>query len=54
MVAVIQLAITAGASVGGFLFDRSGYQSAFTAAALVLCGSALFALVAYIMRARRS
>src|SRR3954463_650092 len=50
MVAVIQLAITAGASIGGFLFDRSGYQSAFTAAALVLCGSGLLALGAYMVR----
>jgi predicted MFS family arabinose efflux permease len=52
MVAVIQLAITAGASVGGLLFDHSGYQSAFIAAAVVLCGSALLASAAYIMRGR--
>ncbi len=43
MVAVIQLAITAGASVGGILFDASGYQSAFGLSAAVLCGSALLA-----------
>ena len=29
MVAVIQLAITLGASAGGMLFDRWGYQSTF-------------------------
>ena len=43
MVAVIQLAITAGASAGGFLFDRSGYQSTFALSAAILCGSALLA-----------
>src|SRR4051794_23913606 len=43
MVAVIQLAITAGASLGGLLFDSSGYQSAFIAAAILLCGSGLLA-----------
>lgn len=41
MVAVIQLAITAGASAGGFLFDRSGYQGTFALSAAILCGSAL-------------
>jgi predicted MFS family arabinose efflux permease len=43
MVAVIQLAITAGASLGGFLYDSSGYRSAFIAAAILLCGSGLLA-----------
>ena len=32
MVAVIQLAITVGASVGGLLFDGSGYRATFGAA----------------------
>ena len=50
MVAVIQLAITAGASLGGFLFDSRGYQSAFTAAAVVLCASGLLAWAAYMRR----
>jgi len=36
MVAVIQLAISLGATVGGLLFDRSGYQSTFVASAAVL------------------
>ena len=45
MVAVIQLAITVGASVGGMLFDRMGYQSTFLASALLLTGSALAALI---------
>jgi predicted MFS family arabinose efflux permease len=44
MVAAIQLAITAGASLGGLLFDRSGYQSTFVASAALLVGAALVAL----------
>lgn len=36
MVAVIQLAIALGSTVGGLLFDRSGYQSTFVASAAVL------------------
>jgi len=39
-----QLAITAGASLGGLLFDRSGYQSTFVASAGLLGGAALLAL----------
>ncbi|MEA3140748.1 MAG: hypothetical protein QOK23_2917 [Gammaproteobacteria bacterium] len=46
MVAVIQLAITAGASCGGLLFDSSGYQAAFTFSAAVLCISAVTAFLA--------
>jgi predicted MFS family arabinose efflux permease len=42
MVAVIQLAIALGASSGGLLFDREGYQAtfAFSALILVICASA--------------
>ena len=36
MVAVIQLAIAIGSTVGGLLFDASGYQSTFIASALLL------------------
>ena len=46
MVAVIQLAITLGASVGGLLFDGWGYQAAFAASAAILVLSALAALLA--------
>jgi predicted MFS family arabinose efflux permease len=46
MVAVIQLAITVGASVGGFLFDGSGYRATFGASALILAASAVTALIA--------
>ena len=36
MVAVIQLAIALGSTVGGLLFDNRGYQSTFVASAVVL------------------
>lgn len=36
MVAVIQLAIALGSTVGGVLFDASGYQSTFVVSAMVL------------------
>lgn len=47
MVSVIQLAITAGASAGGVLFDASGYQSTFGFSAALLCGSALLAFLGW-------
>jgi len=47
MVAVIQLAIACGATAGGFLYDMSGYQSAFAFSAAVLCTSALLAGMAW-------
>ena len=43
MVATIQLAITLGASLGGFAFDASGYQSTFVLSAIVLGAGALLA-----------
>jgi predicted MFS family arabinose efflux permease len=46
MVAVIQLAITAGASVGGLLFDGNGYRATFGASAVILGFSAAIALIA--------
>lgn len=36
MVAVIQLAIALGSTLGGLLFDAGGYQSTFVASAAVL------------------
>jgi predicted MFS family arabinose efflux permease len=51
MVATIQLAITAGASIGGHLFDRSGYQTAFHASAGMLLFATLLAAMA--SRSRR-
>jgi predicted MFS family arabinose efflux permease len=46
MVAAIQLAITLGASFGGFLFDQSGYQATFAASAALLSASAVAAFLA--------
>jgi predicted MFS family arabinose efflux permease len=46
MVAVIQLAITLGASAGGLLFDGGGYRAAFAASAASLGTSALVAFLA--------
>ena len=45
MVAVVQFAIASGSTLGGWLFDHSGYQSTFTAsAAILLLGAALTVL----------
>ncbi|WFS04111.1 MFS transporter [Rhizobium tumorigenes] len=46
-VAVIQFAITAGASLGGLLFDAAGWQSTFVLSAALLCGSSLAAFAAW-------
>lgn len=43
MVAVVQLAITMGATSGGVLFDHSGYRATFGASALILMLAALLA-----------
>ena len=51
-VAVIQLAITGGAAIGGMLFDAIGWWSAFAFGAALLCGSSVFAVAA--RRAARS
>lgn len=45
MVAVIQLAIALGSTVGGVLFDHSGYQSTFVASAAVLLFGAFLTLL---------
>lgn len=47
IVAVIQLAIALGATVGGFAFDMSGYRSAFLLSAIVLSISAAIAALAW-------
>lgn len=41
MVAVVQLAIALGSTVGGVLFDASGHQSTFVVSAMVLLIGAL-------------
>ena len=50
IVAVIQLAITLGATVGGLVFDLSGYRATFSMSAALLVGAAVLASLA----ARRS
>lgn len=45
MVAVIQLAITLGAAVGGLLFDAAGHQATFLASAVLLGASCLLSLL---------
>ena len=44
MVAVIQLAITLGATLGGLLYDGAGYQATFIASGLFLLVAAVLAL----------
>ncbi len=46
MVAVVQLSIGLGATVGGLLFDLGGYRSTFVASAVLLLVSALLAWLA--------
>jgi predicted MFS family arabinose efflux permease len=45
MVATIQLAITLGATIGGLLFDLSGYRATFAISAALLALAALLAFV---------
>ncbi|WP_412769862.1 MFS transporter [Ralstonia pseudosolanacearum] len=47
MVAVIQLSIALGSTVGGVLFDTSGYQSTFGASAIVLLLAAFLAFLTW-------
>jgi predicted MFS family arabinose efflux permease len=46
MVAVVQLSIMLGATVGGLLFDASGYRATFGAAAVTLLAAAALAVLA--------
>lgn len=46
MVAVIQLSIKLGATIGGILFDMGGYQSAFGAGVVLLLACAILAFLA--------
>jgi len=45
MVAVIQLAIALGSTIGGLLFDSTGYQSTFVASAAMLLGAAFLTVL---------
>lgn len=46
IVAVVQLAIAAGAGIGGLLFDRLGYRATFGASAAILVAAGVLALLA--------
>jgi predicted MFS family arabinose efflux permease len=46
MVAIVQLAISAGATVGGLVFDSSGYQATFELSAALLGVAAVLAFLA--------
>lgn len=52
MVAIIQLAITFGATVGGVVFDAEGYQATFGMSSAILIVAAIFVVVAAWMRAQ--
>jgi predicted MFS family arabinose efflux permease len=54
MVAVVQLAITAGAAGGGVLFDTSGYRSTFLFSAAILALSSCVMLVGALRRRARA
>lgn len=47
MVAVVQLAIALGATAGGVIYDRSGYESTFALSAAALVASALLAAMGW-------
>ena len=47
MVAVVQLAIALGATLGGLAYDASGYRSTFALSAIALCASAVVATLAW-------
>jgi predicted MFS family arabinose efflux permease len=46
MVAAVQLAITAGATLGGILYDAHGYQATFGLSAVLLLAAAIAAVLA--------
>lgn len=51
MVAVVQLAIALGSTIGGLLYDKSGYQSAFIASAAILLLAAFLTARSQALRA---
>ncbi|WP_434610619.1 MFS transporter [Pseudomonas sp. D2-30] len=54
MVAIVQLAIASGATVGGVLFDLSGYRATFETSAAVLVVAAILTILAARASARPS
>lgn len=53
MVAIVQLAIASGATVGGLLFDLSGYRATFETSAAVLVVAAVLTMLAARAAARK-
>ena len=45
LVAMVQLSLTAGAAIGGLLFDSVGYRATFEMSAILFGLSAVFALL---------
>ncbi len=54
MVAIIQPAITLGATVGGLFYDWNGYRTTFGVSAAILCASAVMAYVGWRARPPRT
>lgn len=54
MVAMIQLSIALGSTLGGLLFDGSGYRTTFVASAVVLVLAALLALLTSRLQAQQA
>jgi predicted MFS family arabinose efflux permease len=54
MVAVVQLSIGLGSTVGGFLFDASGYRSTFGFSAGILLMGAILVVMTYRAESARS
>lgn len=52
LIAIIQLAITLGAGVGGLLYDLHGYQASFSSAGILLFVGAMFSFCAARLRYR--
>lgn len=54
MVAIMQLAITLGAGIGGVIFDSSGYKNTFLFSASVLAAATLTTLLTWLLNKRLS
>lgn len=54
LVAVVQMAIALGSTMGGLLFDTNGYQSTFVASAALLMLSAVLTVISSRMDATRT
>ena len=54
MVAVVQLAIAIGATVGGLAYDMSGYRSTFAVSVIALCASAFVTTLAWRQSLRKA